>query len=341
MGNLCNCFIACLYADDDEYDEDYFEGVIPAKVLNHTYPFKNIVWEGAATNGTVNVGVYKVLQETKILNQCDKFAGTSSGSLFALCAACKIDHSVIEKEFMDLDFDSLKDDDWGVIKDISRFFNTYGIYKGDRIKSLLDRIMEENFMKNPTFRDIYNIHGNELYIFASNLSRQPESITFSYHNTPDMRVLEAVRMSVSIPFVFDSVKYRNDIVVDGGLGYNYPLDIFDYRGKANHLTLGVKILNEKDIHTSPVEYRINNILDMALAVVFYQQQKIEELRMTAIADYWERSMTVRGAGRSINDFNITNQEKIADICSGFNDAVSNLSYFVDKKKFYPSLEGQT
>jgi len=45
--------------------------------------------------------------------------------------------------------------------------------------------------------------------------------------TPNLGVAMAMRMSASIPFVFEPVEYKGHLYVDGGLVRNLPLDAFD------------------------------------------------------------------------------------------------------------------
>jgi NTE family protein len=40
-------------------------------------------------------------------------------------------------------------------------------------------------------------------------------------------VFRAVRMSMSIPLFFEAVRFEDDLYVDGGVSWNYPIDLFD------------------------------------------------------------------------------------------------------------------
>ncbi|MGL5064977.1 MAG: patatin-like phospholipase family protein [Microcoleus sp.] len=50
---------------------------------------------------------------------------------------------------------------------------------------------------------------------------------FSFHRTPDMPVDLAVRISMSLPWFFQSVKYNGQEYIDGGCLNNYPMFIFN------------------------------------------------------------------------------------------------------------------
>ena len=85
-----------------------------------------------------------------------------------------------------------------------------------------------------------SIHKNnreflDLHIIGTDMTSRATR-TFCYETTPDMEVAEAVRISMSIPFFFESIKIDNKfneaskqthVYSDGGVVRNYPLNIFD------------------------------------------------------------------------------------------------------------------
>ncbi len=45
-------------------------------------------------------------------------------------------------------------------------------------------------------------------------------------DTPDMQVLKAIRITISIPLYFKPYKYNNKIWIDGACANNYPIEPF-------------------------------------------------------------------------------------------------------------------
>ena len=87
-----------------------------------------------------------------------------------------------------------------------------------------------------------------------------ETVYFNHINTPDCQVVDAILMSISIPFLFTPFKYENKLYLDGGLTNNYPIDYF----KDNiDNTLGILV------HT-PINkcYDINNIEQYIYSILF-------------------------------------------------------------------------
>jgi NTE family protein len=70
----------------------------------------------------------------------------------------------------------------------------------------------------------------ELFVIATDVEDQ-RACVFSAKHHPDVPIWQAVRCSVSIPFVFTPERCLGRSFVDGGLTWDYPIDLFD--GKAH------------------------------------------------------------------------------------------------------------
>lgn len=94
-----------------------------------------------------------------------------------------------------------------------------------------------------TFYDLFNLTGVDLVIVGTNVSAHSGRY-FSVGHTPDFPVVDAVTLSMSMPFVFKPVlvnthvdsdhaedeytKSYNGLYVDGGMAQNFPLHAFDH-----------------------------------------------------------------------------------------------------------------
>ncbi len=116
-------------------------------------------------------------------------------------------------------------------------------------------------------------------VTGTNLTAQ-QTVVFSHEHTPDLPLKTAVRISMSIPLYFGAVfmdeqgqivrrprKERTyQILVDGGLTANYPIDLFDTAGRPNPETLGLKLERPAQIRQSKTgdeiaPYSIRNVND--------------------------------------------------------------------------------
>jgi len=289
---------------------------------NKEFPFTNIVIEGAATNGTPLLGIYKVMYDLGLTKKITNYAGTSSGSLFATFMSANIPPNDLIKEFIDLDLDSFKDDDFGIIRDVGRFlFNGFGLYKGDTYEKWIDFILcKYTKEKNITFKKLYDLTGNTLAINAVNLTTSQQEI-YSYESTPDMTVCNAVRRSSSIPLIFDvEINKEGNVIVDGGVGNNFMLNHFD-GSTANIKTIGFKIMDKKfesrtKLIKTKLDFKIDSPVDLLWGIIQYQTLQIERSKVDK--NYWKRTVSVTSPGRSITEFKVEN--KIEEVISGMNDA---------------------
>ncbi len=134
---------------------------------------------------------------------------------------------------------------WFIGTGIRRLKREFGYYKGEKIAQWIEaQIARKTGDGNITFSQLHlqrTIKGyKDLYITGTDLTYQSLRI-FSYERYPDMRIKDAVRISLSIPLyykpvliddkgkVYDKpvVGMRLHMMVDGGALSNYPLFMFD------------------------------------------------------------------------------------------------------------------
>ena len=176
----------------------------------------------------------------------------------------------------------------------------------------------KGFDPNATFKDLQNKGCRELHVFASDLNEKGLK-EFSTNNTPNVRVAEAVRASMSIPLFFEAWTFSNNnpddhIYVDGGMIYNYPLTIFDQNDESNPNTLGLFLTNlgpDKPVgnlrqsqFTRYVECLVETMLDAQ--VINFEHDPDEE----------KRSIIIDNLGISPTNFKLSDDQKTALFNSG-------------------------
>lgn len=111
------------------------------------------------------------------------------------------------------------------------FSRNPGFFRGDRIAKAL----AEHLPGTLSETDI------PIRISTSNLSKYDLTILDGKSN-PDLSLAFAVRASISLPFIFAPAVVNNNILVDGGLVCNLPMDHFNDYGRP---TIGVRFINQK------------------------------------------------------------------------------------------------
>lgn len=193
------------------------------------YHFKNLVFEGGGVKGIAYVGALDVLEKEGILKDIERVAGTSAGAMIALLVGLKYTTDEIKEILWDLNFKNFLDSSWGVARDTNRLLKEYGWYKGDFFRNLMaDFIKRKAGNGEATFRELEETKKfREIHIVGADLSTGL-SKHFNYKDTPDMKVADAARISMSIPLFFASVKGSDKhVYVDGGLLDNYSIKTFD------------------------------------------------------------------------------------------------------------------
>lgn len=190
--------------------------------------FKNLVFEGGGVKGIAYVGALEVLEQKGILKDIERIGGTSVGAINAVLLGCGYSNEEQLKILRDLDFEEFKDDSFGFMSDAQRLVTEYGWYKGDFFHRWIGKVIKDKLgTPDVTFEELTRKTGRDLYLIGANLSTGFGEI-FSAEHTPTMRVVDATRISMSLPLFFAAVRNpRGDVYVDGGLLSNYPVKLFD------------------------------------------------------------------------------------------------------------------
>ncbi|MFZ9035002.1 MAG: alpha/beta fold hydrolase [Francisellaceae bacterium] len=193
--------------------------------------FRNLVFEGAGVRGVAYSGVITALDSLGILKNIKRFSGTSSGAIYAIFLSIGLSAREIDNIVRHLDYQRFIDASGNFIANSARLITDYGWYRGNAFIEEMDRIIAAKLGNGDiNFRELKARNGNELYIIGTNLGRGCAEI-YSADHTPDMSIKEAVRISMSIPLYFKAVKRKENgdeaVLVDGGLIWNCPLELFD------------------------------------------------------------------------------------------------------------------
>lgn len=262
---------------------------------------KNIlVLSGGSLKGFAYIGVLKALKKLNLLNDLNIFIGTSVGSIFSLLLSLNSCIEEIEEFINKINFNHLMN------FNIKNLYCNYGLNDGSTIINLLISFLnKKNFNQNLTFKELYERTNNILIINSSNITKKINEV-FDYLLTPDMEILKAVRMSISVPFIFSPVKFNNCLYVDGGIinSFMYIWAIKNRYKKDN--IIGV-LLNDK-INKNQNYNFYSYLMDIYYSL--YSNQT-EELNLNEI-------INIEIDNCSISKTNISDIEKNKMIELGFN-----------------------
>jgi len=201
------------------------------------YMLDTLILGGGGYKGLAYVGMLRALDELKLLRGFRKLVGCSIGGVVLFLHAIGYRHTEL--------IDFVRNFDFGDVSELSvmNFPDRYGLESGDKIVKLL-RIMLKRKMQceDISFSELYDRTGLSLCLNTVCLNTR-ELIYLDKQNYPELSVIMAVRMTVSLPILFTPVQWKNKYYVDGGLLQNFPIR----QGEPGR-TLGVGFCRDNSEH---------------------------------------------------------------------------------------------
>jgi predicted acylesterase/phospholipase RssA len=145
------------------------------------------------------------------MSQVEEFSGASAGAIIALFLSLGKTVPEILEVTLGLDCTEY------MKPDLTALMSNYGLVPSGPIKTLLRDLMGGS----PLFRDV----PKKLYVAAFCLSTG-KTVYFSRDTHPDVPVIDVLYMSMAVPFIFEAVRYKDHIYIDGGFAENIPMGPF-------------------------------------------------------------------------------------------------------------------
>lgn len=332
--------------------------------------FRNLVFEGGGVKGIAYAGALAVLEQQNIVADIKRVAGTSAGAISATLVALGASSQKVGEIVGGTQFRQFMDDSFGVIRDTDRLLHEYGWYKGDAFSAWMQKqayALCQN--SNITFAELAELAAvpaskcKELFVVGTNLSQQQPQV-YSAETSPDFPVWEAVRISMSIPLFFAAVKLANgsQVLVDGGVTWNYPLDLFDDKKYLidpnagidpkemgyttvyddNHVynkeTIGLRVDTQDEIaaeknswHLPPQE--IKDFFDYIKALVGFMNDMANKLHLHN--NDWHRTIAIDAGGVKTTEFDLSD-DKVNMLVNNGNDATREYFAWFNNPEADPS-----
>ncbi|QNH62555.1 patatin-like phospholipase family protein [Hymenobacter sediminicola] len=209
--------------------------------------YRNLVMEGGGIRGIAYGGALAELEQRGVLAGIRRVGGTSAGAIQAALLAVGYSPKEIIEVMNNTPVQRLNDGRLIFFGGSTRLIKQYGWYRGDQFTQYLSELVaRKTHDPNLTLGQLHtlvrqdSLHYRDLYTTGTNLTTQRVQV-FSHETHPDMRVADAVRISMSIPLYFRAVLLDKqghvvrqpakgqavEVLVDGGLLANFPIDLFD------------------------------------------------------------------------------------------------------------------
>lgn len=321
-----------------------FMSMLPFLSHSQKTGYHNLVFEGGGIRGIAYSGVIRILEQEHILHDIQKVGGTSAGAITALMVALGYSSEEIYHLAEATPFEQFNDGKYWFAGGWSRMRRHYGWYRKQAFERWLGTIIaRKTGNADITFAQMQANGYKSLYVTGTCLNRQ-QLLVFSYETYPDMKVKDAVSISMSIPLYFEAsfidargkvysgkhIPPGMDIVVDGGLTGNFPIFLFDStdhaqtpaRRIANPETLGIRLDESEQINLdqqqsgSLAPAAIHNLNSYIGALYVYTIENLNRNMLTT--EDWSRTISVSTVGIGPRIRKLSNREKQLLIRSGEN-----------------------
>lgn len=228
--------------------------------------YNTIVIAGGGMKGFSMLGCLEFLYQENIFPNIKKYIGTSIGSV--LCLLMILEYRPIEIIVHLIHSDDFKN------------FKRYNIMNGISGNGFIDysyfqKIVSELILKKigfiPTFKELYEKYPIELKMITFNYSLQKEEC-LSMSTTPDLNILDALRMSSNVPFLFGHFKSGEYFYFDGFITNIFPIDKINIQ---TDIVIGISTLQDRwKSESDPTKLTNLKIMWNLFLLPFFKVQQI-------------------------------------------------------------------
>lgn len=282
------------------------------------------VFEGGGMRGIGIIGALNYFNKKGY--KWNRTAGTSVGAIIAALISAGYTPKEMQKIMVKTDFTKFLDKD-GIqrIPLVGRalgFIKEKGIYSGEYFENWASNLLKVKHIEK--FKDVSENGESKLKIIASDITRKkimvlPDNLVDYGIDPMEFKIVNALRMSMSIPFYFKPVKfeYKDGIsyIVDGAVCCNYPIKVFDVKDTPRWPTIGFKFENRNNSYTSKGRTdAMAFLLDIA-----------STMSLETSGEYLDdkdkiRTVLIPTEGVETTEFDISNERSIKLYKSGYRSA---------------------
>jgi len=253
---------------------------------------------GGGTRLPAHLGVLNALLELDI--NFDHIVGVSGGSIISsfFAAGLKIDE--IKKIALETNYSQF------------RGFSLYKLIRNGGLSSgdVFEKWVDEH-LQGKTFSELEK----QLHIVATDV-KSGKPVIFDQENTPDMRVSEAVRYSMSIPLVFSFKPFGKHLMVDGSILSEDALHRDWAKDGTPVMCFRLRGEHEYDELKTDSYFPIFNYITLLIRTFMttISREYINEA-------FWHNTIVINTGKCSTVDFSMTNEQKLQLFETGYKTAL--------------------
>jgi len=247
-----------------------------------------LILSGGGPSGIAYAGILKALTDYDILrkDELKEIITTSVGIIFAILYLLEYTILQIEKIVLETDLTKLLNSETLEIDDLLMKF---GLFSNRQIGDSISSFIRHKHNKNDvTLKELYDLSKIKLTVKVYNVEKGKTEY-FNYLNYPNIKCTTLSMMTTAIPYLFQPVKYNDNLYVDGGLKGHFPIEVCESKhylginvrgGTTNRKNFGllkdlpilsytIDLMNDRDNDIDPSDnkiftYHINGGLNFSL-----------------------------------------------------------------------------
>lgn len=193
-----------------------------------------LVLSGGAFKGVGILGAVQCVYEMYTADRVSHFIGTSVGAIigYLLCigmSPLEIVHAFVESDIARVLSTEVK---------MEKIWSNSALLEFEHILEVLEVLTLRKHGRLFTLEDLWVELGKDLGCVTYNYSRQ-HTMLLHHTTTPTLSCLTAIRMSSSIPYVFDKCVHEGNIYLDGAVTDNFPMRFALKLGLTNIIGIAV------------------------------------------------------------------------------------------------------
>ncbi|MCA9750173.1 MAG: patatin-like phospholipase family protein, partial [Romboutsia sp.] len=240
-------------------------------------------------------GALKYINKFYDISKIKRVIATSAGSIVGLMILLDFTLEEMFEFVMDHNFNEISEDDT-ILTNISRFSVNFGFFSSIVLENWIIKILSFKKIKlDIKFLEFQRLIKKDLILTCTCLNTN-ELKLMSAEETPDISIINAIKIAMSLPFVFEPVILDNIFYVDGALISNYPFEIVYKYDPDLKSTLGFNLYS--DIHRENKIYGLIGYIDSIVKSITAHQNK-----------KYSNTIMINTKDITTVDFNISDDQK--------------------------------
>lgn len=220
--------------------------------------------------GPLILNIYGAIKRTQELKMWEReniksYHGTSAGAMICLLIALNLEWAETDAFLINCPWDNFLN--FNVLEIYDYYLKTGISYTSFVYGFFTPLFGAKDIDINITFAQLYEKINADIHVYATRF-KTFEIKEFSKDLTPNVKVLEAIYVSTSVPIIFRPMKIEGEVYIDGCILLHYPLAKCLEKNIDPQTVLGIKNIysdeNQTDTDTMTIFEYVSTVFGMIL-----------------------------------------------------------------------------